>query len=403
MCSLAAAPPSPLEAGASALEVLAHGLTMLRAEDPDALPPAESGLQLAGLFRFRNSLDAELVRRTAALDRSRAYAASGAHSAGAWLEREARLSPSAAFEQVRVARQLERLPEATRAFGAGEVGFQHCAAITRVTEEAPGGVVAEAEPALVEAARQTDPYRLAKLTRHLRHTFDADACLADFERRQARRKVHLSESMDGLFFLDGVLDAETGAGLRTALEAIMGPRSGCDERTPAQRRHDALGDLVRRQLDGGELPRRGGQRPHLTLTADVATLARLPGSRAADLDWGQPVPAETLRRIACDCAVTPVLVSESGEPLSVGRTRRTFTGSQRRALVVRDKGCVLCGRPATWTDAHHLRHWVDGGETAVRNGVLVCRRCHYRLHEGGYQLVRKPDGTWTVVPQQRPP
>jgi len=146
----------------------------------------------------------------------------------------------------------------------------------------------------------------------------------------------------------------------------------------------------------------GGQRPHVTLTASVETLARLPGSKAADLDWGQPVSVECLRRVACDCELTCILVDGNGDPLSVGRTSRTFTPAQRRALVARDRGCVLCGRPAAWCDGHHLVHWIDGGETSVNNGALVCGRCHHRLHEGGYRLVRKPDRTWTAITQVKP-
>ncbi|HXM57295.1 MAG TPA: DUF222 domain-containing protein, partial [Candidatus Dormibacteraeota bacterium] len=188
-----------------------------------------------------------------------------------------------------------------------------------------------------------------------------------------------------------------------ALDAVMGPPAREDERTPAQRRADALTDLARRQLDSGELPVVGGQRPHITLTADVATLARLPGSRAADLDWGMPVPAETLRRLACDASVTCVLVSPEGDPLSVGRTRRTFTPGQRKALALRDGGCVLCGRPAAWTACHHLHHWIDGGDTSVTNGALLCHRCHVRVHEGGYRLLRRPDRTWTAVRDPGPP
>jgi hypothetical protein len=96
-------------------------------------------------------------------------------------------------------------------------------------------------------------------------------------------------------------------------------------------------------------------------------------------------------------------VDGSGDPLSVGRTSRTFTPAQRKALVLRDKGCVLCGRPAAHCEAHHVRHWIDGGETSVENGALLCHRCHTRVHEGGYRLVRKPEGAWTAVRDPLPP
>jgi hypothetical protein len=87
----------------------------------------------------------------------------------------------------------------------------------------------------------------------------------------------------------------------------------------------------------------------------------------------------------------------------VGRTKRVISGSLRKALVARDKGCVLCGRPAVWCSGHHVIHWVDGGETSVRNGALLCHACHWRVHEGGFQLVRRPDRTWTAIRSERPP
>jgi hypothetical protein len=259
-------------------------------EDPLALSSTALGERILDRLARRNQLDAEITRDLATFDRSRGFAAWDSPSAASWLRREARLSPNAASEQVRVARQLDQLPETGRAFAAGEVGFQHCAVMTRVVEGAGPEVVGEVEPSLLQVARRVDPFRLAQYTRHLRHAFAPDTVLAEANQAHERRRLHLSESLDGLFHLQGVLDGEGGATLRTALEAVMGPPARDDERTPAQRRADALLDLARRPLDAGDLPQVGGQRPHVTLTADVATLARLAGTRAADLDWGQRAP-----------------------------------------------------------------------------------------------------------------
>ena len=385
------------------LDGLAESFDQLAREDPLDMPSTLLGEQITALFLLRSRMDAEITRRVAVFDRTQGFAAFDAHSTGAWLRAEVRLSPNAASEQVRVARQLDRSPEVGRAFAAGMVNLQHVQTITRVLEDAPAEVAEEAGPSLVELARRVDPHRLGAVTRHLRHTFAPEAVVRDEAHNRERRRLHLSESMDGVYYLDGVLDAETGAMLRTALDSLMSPPARDDERSWPQRRHDSLRDLLRRQLDSGELPQVGGQRPHLTLTASVETLARMPGSKAADLEWGQPVSGEFLRRIACDCELTCVLVNASGDPLSVGRASRTFTAAQRRALVARDRGCVLCGRPAAWCDGHHLVHWIDGGETSVENGALVCGRCHHRLHEGGYRLVRKPDRTWAAVRDPRPP
>ena len=278
-------------------------------------------------------------------------------------------------------------------------------AITRVLEDAPAEVVEEAAPSLVQLAQRVDPQRLGAVTRHLRHTFAPEAVVGEEAHNRERRRLHLSESMDGVYHLDGVLDAETGAMLRTALDSLMSPPARDDERSWPQRRHDSLRELLRRQLDSGELPQVGGQRPHLTLTASVETLARMPGSKAADLEWGQPVSGEFLRRVACDCELTCVLVDEGGDPLSVGRTSRTFTAAQRRALAARDRGCVLCGRPAAWCESHHLVHWIDGGETSVeKRGAglqpLPSPAARRRLPAGaraGPDLDRDPRPTATLT------
>jgi len=150
-----------------------------------------------------------------------------------------------------------------------------------------------------------------------------------------------------VYFIEGVLDTECGATLQTALDAIMGPPAPGDQRRPVQRRADAIGDLARRHLDAGE---RGEATPDPDRRPGHAGQAG--GSRAADMDWGQPVPAETLRRIACDASVTPVLVSETGDPLSAGRTRRVLSPSQRKALVARDRAACCAGGPRS--GVHHI-------------------------------------------------
>jgi hypothetical protein len=84
--------------------------------------------------------------------------------------------------------------------------------------------------------------------------------------------------------------------------------------------------------------------------------------------------------------------------LDVGRRTRTVPPAIRTALVVRDRGCAFpgCDRPPSWTDAHHLEHWADGGPTALDNLVLLCRRHHRAVHEGGWRLTRTPDHRWTA-------
>lgn len=182
----------------------------------------------------------------------------------------------------------------------------------------------------------------------------------------------------------------------------MGPPAADDERTASQRRADALVEVARRQLDGGELPQVGGQKPHLMVTVEMATLAKVSGSRAAELQWSQPIPAETARRIACDCSITPVFQGAESHQVDAGSTSRVIPAPMHRALVARDKGCRFpgCDRPPAWTDGHHLKHWADGGPTLPFNLALLCSRHHYRVHEGGWRLSWGPGGELVATPPE---
>src|SRR5450759_4836956 len=178
---------------------------------------------------------------------------------------------------------------------------------------------------------------------------------------------------------------------------LAAPGGADDDRTPAQRRADALVELARRTLDSAELPTTAGERPHLQIRVDLATL--LAGTGTAGADWAGPLSAGAALRLACDATTSPVLTAGPSEVLDLGRSVRLVSPAQRRALVVRDGGCLWpgCDRPPAFTDAHHLRHWVDGGATDLDNLALVCRR-HHRLVHVGWELAHRPDGIWSATP-----
>jgi Domain of unknown function (DUF222)/HNH endonuclease len=238
--------------------------------------------------------------------------------------------------------------------------------------------------------------------------------------------------------LQGLVDPEAGQTLVAALEPLARPASADDARSGSQRRADALVELARRQLEGGRLPQSGGVRPQLLVTVDLASLLG-PGGLGGEAGGGWPLDPETCQRLACDGAVTRVLVTrhqtdpthdgpgDDGslaaqlraaatrlpatlggaptQPLEVGRTSRVVTAAQRAALVVRDGGCAVpgCDRPPAWCEAHHLVHWLHGGPTDLQNLALVCRAHHRAVHEGGWRLGRDPDGRLVATPPHRRP
>jgi hypothetical protein len=154
-----------------------------------------------------------------------------------------------------------------------------------------------------------------------------------------------------------------------------------DDRRPAQRRADALGELCRRYLDGSDRPVVAGERPHLSITVDLATLEGRAGM--GELDEAAATGAQAARRLACDASISRVITAGRSEPLDVGRQGPVVPAGLRRAVVVRDRGCRFpgCDRPHSWCDAHHVVHWADGGVTSLSNLVLLCRRHHRLVHE----------------------
>jgi hypothetical protein len=280
------------------------------------------------------------------------------------------MSGGSAQRRVEIARRLPELPVTEAAFRDGAIGVEHTAVIARLASDVGTEATRGVEQTLVDAAHRLDPARLGWVAQHARHAIDPDGARRDVNGMHDRRRLHLSQTLDGVFVLDGLLDAEGGALLRTAIDALDRPLPA-EERTAAQRRADALIELVRRQLQSGAVPDVTGQRPHLTVTTTDETLRGDAGSPAAEARRAGPLVRDAARRIACDAALTRMTLDAAGTPLDAGRTSRTVPAALRRALVARDGGCrfATCDRPPEWTDAHH----------AQRVGRMVAKpRCPIR-------------------------
>jgi hypothetical protein len=272
--------------------------------------------------------------------------------------------------------------------------------LARARESAPEAF-ASAEADLVERARSLSHRDLRAELDRWRSDVDADR---DEAERLARRRFTPVVASDGTVRTGGELDPENGQFLITALRAKVDAwaRQGTpDERTPAQRRADALGEICREWLDLAERPGLGGERPHVVVTMDLAALEARTGGRVFLEDSGS-ITAEAARRLACDAQVARVITDTRGMPLEMGRSTKVVSPTLRRALAIRDGGCAFpgCERPPGWCDAHHVRHWADGGETGLSNLVLLCRPHHRVIHRGfGVMMIddrpafRRPDGT----------
>ncbi|OZE86557.1 HNH endonuclease [Rhodococcoides fascians] len=125
------------------------------------------------------------------------------------------------------------------------------------------------------------------------------------------------------------------------------------------------------------------------------------GTSVGWLPWMGPLSRETSRQLACDCLLTAIVMDENGNPLNLARTARTVTAKQKRALTARDHGCAFpgCGKPAAWTEGHHIWHWADGGPTDMDNLVLLCGFHHRLIHHSDWEVFIAADNhPWFVPP-----
>ena len=128
------------------------------------------------------------------------------------------------------------------------------------------------------------------------------------------------------------------------------------------------------------------ERYQVMLHVEAETLREDTEPGQSELEDGTRVSAETSRRIACDCGVVRIGHGPEGQITGAGRRTRTVSPALRRALEARDRGCRFPGCGLRFTDAHHVKHWADGGETSLRNLVLLCRKHHRAVHEGGARV-----------------
>src|SRR6266540_4047890 len=150
--------------------------------------------------------------------------------------------------------------------------YAHAAVLADATHDLPPAKVAEAEGVLVDAARRLDPARLHRLAGHLRDVLDPQGSEERGRARLDRRGLWLAATFDGMVAVDGLLDPDAGEAARAALAPLAGPTGPDDERSAAQRRADALGELARQALQAGHLPDCGGLRPQLAVTVEFASL-----------------------------------------------------------------------------------------------------------------------------------
>jgi hypothetical protein len=392
----------------------------------------ELGNRIVRIAAHAAALERRLLALIAEFDRRRGWERGGHRDCAAWLIMNTGMSRVTARERVRMARALEDLPKISETMARGELSYSKVRALVRVATP-------ENEEELLPMARECTANRLEREVsyfRELERWGDPD------ERRHLRRYLKVGAGADGMVRVRGELPAEVGALLMKVLDAAVdtlfqgnlewSSEEGtwgvtADEVTPDQRRADALRLILDRAMasgfggvegskgaggsndigdsaesadgspsDGatgtdpappcGCIPRSPSPERYTVLVhVDYETLVgKSPGR--ADLEGRMPISPEAARRLACDGSVVRIVRGPESEVLDVGRKTRVVPPAIRRALRARDGGCRFPGCEAHYVDAHHIRHWAEGGKTALDNLVLLCPTHHRAAHEGGFRI-----------------
>ena len=363
----------------------------------------ELGERIAQLAARINIATFDMLTLVADFDRREGWA-DNFTSCAEWLAWRTGRTLAAARENVRVAHALEELPLTAEAMKSGRLSYTKVRTMTRVATP-------ETEATLLKYAHSTSAARLEWLARGWKK-LSRDGEIAAEEVRHRSRTFSVAIDADGMYVVRGRLEPEVGAVLMRAIEAasdaLYRREDGGARPRNRQRRADAAGLVAERALAagfagdaGGDGTREGAgckavgsgsraERYQVVVHTDAATLAERGETGRSELD-GVRVSAETSRRVACDAARV-AMCHRDGEVVSVGRRRRTIPPHIRRALEERDRGCRYPGCASRFTEAHHVKHWADGGETSLANTILLCRRHHRLVHEGGTRMALDRDG-----------
>ena len=270
------------------------------------------------------------VRR---FDDERGWAHQGMLSCAHWLSWRCGIALGAGREKVRVAHALAALPLIDDALRLGQLSYSKVRALTRVA-------TAEIEGKLVDIARNSTAAQLEKICRLYAQTQPRPT-----HTDEPTRWLRVRATSDGMVRIEVQLRPDEAARVLQAADVSAGTRP------------DGIVAMAEAALRGDR-----PDRPPVEIMVHIDA-ATLTGHHAE-----AGIPAETSRRLLCDAGIVPVLEDATGTPLDVGRKTRTFTTSLRRALVARDGGCRFPGcTNRRHVDGHHIRHWVDGGETSLAN------------------------------------
>jgi hypothetical protein len=287
-------------------------------------------------------------------------------------------------------------PGLVESMAEGRISAEHVDALaTAVRNVSPDTLdrVADHERTFVLMAEATTPDEFAAAVRKHVRLLEHDDGLSRFERQRRANRFRWWTDRDGMVQVRGQLDPEIGLRVTSRIDATAD--SLFHDRLPDTcpgdpgERQDHLRALA---LDQALLGQGPSGHAAIVVTIDLPTLQHGLHDRSIVDCEGVDLPVDTIRRMACDAEIVPVVLDGSGVALDVGRSKRLATTAQRRALQAMYGTCAFpgCSVRIRHTVAHHTRPWEQGGGTDLHLLLPLCSHHHHMVHEGGWQLDLHP-------------
>ncbi|NNL48726.1 MAG: DUF222 domain-containing protein [Acidimicrobiia bacterium] len=386
------------------VDSLRRGVKGLTGEDYQGWLPSRLSEQVRELATVRERLEAEYVRLLAEWDRQSAWAVDGSLSPTAWLSSHTPVLRNDASRSVKTAQLIRDRHNTAEALASEAVTITQVATLAQAQGHGRGELLAQHEDVLLDAARGLDEQDFKQVVKQWMATADDHLGRASARHIHENRYFNLHTTFAGAVVVDGCLDPAAGAQLQAALERRVTPDPKDDPapRSATQLRADALIELIDDAESGDNTSSRSRARANVNVIVDLPTLQGEPWTpkTRVELVGIGPVARETVQRLLCDSYLTRIITNGPSQVLDVGRSARNATEPQRTALMVRDGGCVFptCTRDHRWTDAHHLTPYSEVAKTDLPDLVLLCKRHHTAVHDGGWFLNRDPEtGEVTVI------
>jgi len=355
--------------------------------------------ELERMIELGEQLSTAIAHGVHVLDEEDTTLPSTGRSTWSWLVEEQHLNPREASRLRRLGRLLPAYPNVDEGLRTRRFSVAHAQVILRVLRTVPSEFTDIVEKCLLELAEQMTPKELEAEAEKLLVACGVESSSDAEQKRLTSRGLTIAPVLDGMRHIQGLVTPEVAEGLELIFGQLAQLAGVEDDRSQAQRQHDALGELINHYLSHGEMSDVNGERPRIVVTINWEALERDLRDAWGRLPSGAVIGPATARRLACDAEILPIVLGANSAVLDIAnKTQRCFTHSVKRAAWNEQHGrCAFRGCRRKPVECHHITWWTHGGLSTLDNAAWLCAFHHWLVHDGGWTMRRDPERSFVFT------